>query len=193
MIKVPQDLLMGNKKLSAQDKKTLIAHTLWGYRILKNFSVPDTIATVTLEHHERIDGSGYPRKLKGDTISLYSRIIAVTCSYDSSVSKRPYKTPADSHKAILYLLSAQKGRYDDRVLKALVYTLSVFPLGTFVLLSNNTKGMVYRTNPLDPKSPVIKLMIDENGREVTKPVYIEIAKEKSLSIVRTLAPEEIQV
>ncbi|MBN2533145.1 MAG: HD-GYP domain-containing protein [Spirochaetales bacterium] len=193
MTKVPPGLIMGNKNLSAEEKKTVISHTLWGYRILKNFSVPDNIAAVSLEHHERTDGSGYPRKLKGETISLYSRIIAVTCSYDSSVSKRPYKNPVDSHKALLYLLSTQKARYDDQVLKALVYTLSIFPLGTYVLLSNNTKGMVYRTNPVNPKSPVIKLVSDENGREIQKPIYIEISKEKEISIVRTLTPEEFQV
>ncbi|MBN2440866.1 MAG: HD domain-containing protein [Spirochaetales bacterium] len=191
MSKVPQTLLMGQRKLSMEEKKTVVAHTLWGYRILKNFSVPDNIAAVSLEHHERTDGSGYPRKIQGDTISLYSRIIAVTCSFDSSVSKRPYKNPVDAHKAMLYLLSTQKTRYDERVLKALVYTLSIFPLGSFVLLSNNTKGMVYRTNPGNPKAPIIKVIIDENGKEITKPVFIEISKDKGISILRTLSYEEL--
>jgi HD-GYP domain-containing protein (c-di-GMP phosphodiesterase class II) len=191
MIKVPQTLVMGKKDLSPEEKKTIVAHTLWGYRILKNFTVPDTIAAVALEHHERSDGSGYPRKITQEAISLYSRIVAVTCSYETSTAGRPYKHPTDAHKALLFMLGPQKNKYDDTALKALVYTLSVYPLGNFVLLSNNTKGIVYKTNFKDPKNPIVKLMKDANNNEIVKPILVETSREKGITIVRTLKPEEM--
>ncbi|MBN1699658.1 MAG: HD-GYP domain-containing protein [Spirochaetales bacterium] len=191
MMKVPRALYMGKSELSQQEKKTIATHTLWGYRMLKNFSVSEPIAAVALEHHERMDGSGYPRGLKGEAISFYSRIIAVACSFETSVSKRPYKEPVDGHKAMLFLLTAQKHRYDETVLKALVFTLSIFPLGTFVLLSNNAKGIVYKTNSENPKYPVVKLLVDEHGREITAPVLVQTSKETGITIARTLRSEEI--
>ena len=63
MFKLPVELRRSSKSLSPEERNAMMAHTLLGYRVLKGFSAPENVALAALEHHERIDGSGYPRKL----------------------------------------------------------------------------------------------------------------------------------
>lgn len=188
MTKIPQAIYMKSDKLTDDELKVLRTHTVWGYKILRSFSVPENLATSALEHHERLDGTGYPRKMKGEAIPFNSRVISVACTYDASVSYRPFKQSPDQHAVILDLLTVQKSKYDDSILKALVFSLSVFPLGTHVILSNGTKGIVYKTNPQDPKFPSVKLTHDEKGKKITEHLIVTTSKEKGITIVRTLKP-----
>ena len=132
-------------------------HTVLGYRILKGFSAPENVALAALEHHERIDGSGYPRALTAPKITDYALIIGVVCSYDAMLSRRPFRPGTlDGHATIKDLAQKNRKQYDEKILKALVYTLSVYPVGTAVMLSNNSKGIVVKTDPAKPRCPVVR-------------------------------------
>ena len=187
MTKIPNELYMSDEKLTDQEKNTIMAHTVLGYRIIKSLSVSEAVARGVLEHQERLDGSGYPNHLMGDAISLYGRIIAVACSYDAMVSKRPFKNiKSTGHQTILTLLKTDRKAYDEKVLKALVYVLSFYVLGTEVLLSNNTSGIVYRTNPKDPKYPIVKVVIGQNGEHLPEPLLIRTSPDSNIVISRIL-------
>ncbi|MBN1411682.1 MAG: HD domain-containing protein [Spirochaetales bacterium] len=191
MIKIPSSLYLSKRVLNEQEKKTVTSHTVWGYKILKSLSIQENIATTALEHHERMDGSGYPRKMSGNSISLFSRIVAVTCSFDACISKRPYKSQLEGHGAMLDLLSSKKTTYDENVLKALVYKLSIFPLGNYVLLSNKSKGIVYKTNSADPRFPFVKIVIDEMGNQIENHIVVPTSKQDGLFILKSLKEEEV--
>ncbi len=191
MLKLPEKIYMSKNKLTPQEQKAIVAHTILGYRILKGFSVPDNVALAALEHHERIDGSGYPNGLKGEKISLYAKIIAVACSYEAAITARPFRDQLNGHQAILDLLKGNRTKYDEAVFRALIYRLSLYPLGTFVLLSNGTKGMVVKANPNDPKNPYVRILQDENGEIPEKNVIIKISKDSDVTIQRTLTKSEI--
>jgi HD-GYP domain-containing protein (c-di-GMP phosphodiesterase class II) len=154
------------------------------------------VALAAIEHHERMDGSGYPRSLPGEKITEYARIIAVACSYDAIVSRRPFRASSlDGHSAIKDLLQKNRKQYDDRVLKALVYTLSVYPVGTVVLLSNQGKGIVIKTDPEKPRCPVVKVMIDPEGKKLVDSPFIQTsdgAEGKGIVIQRVLSGDEAQ-
>jgi len=194
MLKLPVELRRTAKKLSDDERKVIVTHTVVGYRVLKNISAPENVALAAIEHHERMDGSGYPRNLLGDKITGYARIIAVTCSYDAIVSKRPFRVSAlDGHSAIKDLLQKNRKQYDDRVLKALVYTLSVYPVGTAVLLSNQSKGIVVKTDPDKPRCPVVRVTIDPDGKKLASTPLIQTSESgdgKGISIVHVLGVDE---
>ena len=107
MLKIPEDIYMATRPLEPREWQMIKAHPMLSYRILKGFSVSDTIALTAYEHHERMDGSGYPRALAGEKITLYSRVLGVTDSYDSITTRRPFKAKRDGHAALVELL---KGR-----------------------------------------------------------------------------------
>jgi putative nucleotidyltransferase with HDIG domain len=192
MIKLPPQVYLKSGPLEPQEKKTIMAHTILGYKILKGFSVAENIALAAIEHHERLDGSGYPRALKGEnTISIYGRIVAVACSFDGSTSDRPYKEGMEGYKGIVDLIKTNKHRYDENVLKALIFAISLYPIGTTVLLSDHAVGVVVKTNPKNPKCPIVRVLIDKGGKRLTEPVLIQTSEESAgISIWRVLEDYE---
>lgn len=190
MTKIPQELYMSTTPLSAQDKNTIMAHTVLGYRILKGFSVSEAVARGVLEHQERLDGSGYPSRLTGDAISLYSRILAVACSYDAMTSQRPYRDANTGHQAILTLLKKNRKAYDEKALMALVYCLSFYPLGSQVVLSNKMSGTVCKANPNDPKYPVVKVLSDPDGNPLPEPQLVKTSQQSNIVISQIVDPPE---
>jgi len=191
--KLPESLRKSKTTLSIDERKAMNVHTALGYRRLKGFSAAENIALAALEHHERMDGSGYPRALTGDRITEYARIIAVACSFEAMVSPRPFRAARfDMHTAIRDLLQNGRAQYDERVLKALVYTLSFFPIGTHVLLSNEGKGTVIRTDPARPRCPVVRVLADPAGKRPTKTLLLQSEEKGGVSVVRALTPAEVK-
>lgn len=188
MIKLPQENYQKNRVLSEQERKLLTAHPILGYNLLKSFDFPLVICLAALEHHERENGTGYPQKKTGDKINLYSKIIAVACSYEALSASRPHKEAKDSHTGIMELLRNEGKQYDDTVIRALVYSLSLYPIGLYVLLSNDKKGQVVDVDPEDPRYPIVEIFGEllPSGKNRTRQLSSEF------SIVRALSPEEIE-
>jgi HD-GYP domain-containing protein (c-di-GMP phosphodiesterase class II) len=189
MIRLPPQLYMSNKSLTPQEKKAMTAHTVLGFKILKQFSFPVSVCLAVLECRERLDGKGYPRGLTDDKISLYARIIAVSGSYAALVSERPFRQAYESHQVILELLKDRGKAYDENVLRALIANISIFPIGSFVLLNNGSRGMVVETNPENPRSPIVKVLASSSGERYSEPVAVR-TDEPEYQIQRALTRDE---
>jgi len=190
MIRLPPQLYMSNRILTPEEKRAITAHPIIGYKILKTFSFPVSVCLTVLEHHEHIDGTGYPRQLSGDQISLSARILAVAGSYAALVSKRPYRPGKDGHSSILDLLRGKGTQYDENVLKALIFVVSLYPIGTYVQLANGSKGVVMEPNVENPRFPLVKIYIADTGDPLKEPVLVKTDTEAT-KIVRVLTKEEI--
>ena len=111
-IGVPSEILAKPGKLSPTEMALVRQHATAGYAILKELDFPWPVALVTLQHHERLDGSGYPAGLKGDEIALESRIVAVADTVEAMSSHRPYR-PAVGLEAALTEIEARRGVFYD--------------------------------------------------------------------------------
>ena len=131
MIRLPSQLYLSRRQLSPVEKNLLNTHPIISYTILKEMDVPLSICLAVLEHHEKEDGTGYPRHISRDKISLYAKIIAVVCSFEAITAHRTYKEAASSFEAMVELLKNQTKQYDELVIKALLYSLSLFPVGSY--------------------------------------------------------------
>jgi len=189
MLKLPSQLYLSNRALNPQERKAILTHPILGYTLLKSLDFPLAVCLAALEHHERNNGTGYPRQLAGEKISLYSKIIAVACSYEALSSKRPHKEAKDGYTGMLELLKNEGKQYDDTIVRALVLSLSIYPIGLYVLLSNGKKGQVIDVNPENPKFPIVEIFGDvtPDGRNKT----VQTAPNE-LSIVRPLNRSEIE-
>jgi len=190
MLKLPDAVYLKEDDLTDKEFQLVRAHTTLGYKILKGFSVSEEIALAAEEHHERLDGSGYPKALSGDKISFYSRIVAVVCSYDAITSKRLFKTQHDPHAAVMELLKDRNTSYDETVIRSLIVAVSAYPLGSPVQLSDDSIGRVTKTNPESPRFPFVQVLIDREGMRLDEPLLIKTAQEDGLSIKRCLTPKE---
>ena len=189
MVKLPPQLYQSARSLTEQEKKLLYTHPTIGYNLLKSLNFPLTICRAALEHHERENGSGYPQHITGDHISLYAKIIAVTCSYEAISSKRPHREAKDGYTGMLELLKNDGKQYDDTVVRALVYSLSIYPIGLYVLLSSGKKGQVVDVDPENPRFPVVQIFgeLMPDGKNTTMQTSHD-----GLTIVRPLTHEEIE-
>ena len=187
MIKLPPQCYLSRRALTDEERRLLYTHPIQGYNILNTSGFPPAISMAVIEHHERENGSGYPRRLTGDKISLYGKIAAVACSYEAISAKRPHRKAKDSFTGMLELLKNEGKQYDETVIRALVYSLSVFPIGLYVLLSDGRKGQVIDINPKNPRYPVVQIFgeLTPDGKNITMQTSPD-----ELSIVRPLTPEE---
>jgi HD-GYP domain-containing protein (c-di-GMP phosphodiesterase class II) len=157
MLRLPSQLYLTDKPLTDQEKKAITTHPVLGYGMLKSFDFPLSICDAALEHHERENGTGYPRQISGEKIGLYSKIIAVACSYEALSTNRPHKEARDGHSIMLELLRNEGKQYDDTIIRALVLSLSIYPIGLYVLLSTGKKGQVVDINPENPRFPIVQI------------------------------------
>ena len=188
-IKLPPQLYLTDKPLSPQAKNLLATHTVLGYNIVKELGFSLPIQVGILEHHERENGQGYPRRLMGNKISVFGKILSVACSYEAITSPRHYKAARSLYEATIELLLNRNKQYDDIVIKALVSAVSLFPIGTYVYLANGKIGQVTESNPNDPRMPIVELIGEKN--ELGNPKAIITDNEK-FKIVRVLNKEELK-
>jgi PAS domain S-box-containing protein len=129
-ISIPAEILSKPGRLARYEFELIKNHAQQGYDVLKGIEFPWPLARAILEHHERVDGSGYPRGLKGEEISLEARVLAVADTVEAMSSHRPYR-PALGTDAALRELQEQSGkRYDEQVVAA---CLRLFRAGTIRL------------------------------------------------------------
>ena len=184
MLRLPPQLYMTSKKLSVREKAQISKHTLLGYTIIKDLNFGLSIQLGVLEHHEKENGTGYPRRLTGDKISSNAKIIAVACTYEAISSPRSYKDEKSTFDALLEMLQNKEHVYDGSVIKALLYTVSLYPIGTFVYLSNRKVAEVIDTNPDNPKTPIVQLLTETNADGSLKKIQIgenKINRERNLT------------
>lgn len=187
MLRLPPQLYMTSKKLSVREKAQISKHTLLGYTIIKDLNFGLSIQLGVLEHHEKENGTGYPRRLSGEKISSNAKIIAVACTYEAISSPRSYKDEKSTFDALLELLQNREHAYDGSVIKALLYTVSLYPIGTFVYLSNRKIAEVIDTNPDNPKTPIVQLLTEKDADGSFKTIQVG---ENNINILRILTKQE---
>lgn len=188
MLRIPPQLYMSDKRLTVGEKAQISKHTIFGYTIVKDLGFPLSIQLGVLEHHEKENGLGYPRKLTGDKISSNAKIIAVACSYEAISSPRGFREGRSTFDAMVELIQNKSHAYDNSVLKALLYTVSLYPIGTYVYLSNRKVAIVVDTNPDSPKYPVVQLL---NEKEKDGSPLQITTNHNGIYIIRILSKNEL--
>ena len=139
MLKIPKSILEKEDELTKEELSIIHNHTIIGYKHLRDVNYSAIIASGALQHHERMDGKGYPNGLLGDKITKTAKIISVVDAYCAAISNKPYKKfPQNEKEAIQTLLRAGGTAYNSIVLKELIKNISFYPIGSLVILSNNT-------------------------------------------------------
>jgi HD-GYP domain-containing protein (c-di-GMP phosphodiesterase class II) len=190
MIKLPHNAYINvSGPLGEHERKLILSHPTLGYNLLKSRNFPLSISTAALEHHERENGTGYPHQLVGEKISQYAKVIAVACSYEAILSKRPHREAKDGYTGMVELLKNEGKQYDDAIIRALVCYLSIYPIGLYVMLSSGKKGQVVDVNPENPRYPIVQIFgeLMPDGKNKTMQTSGD-----GLSITRPLTREEIE-
>lgn len=168
-------------------------HTILGADILSDAKRISFFAEiVAYQHHERFDGSGYPKGKKGVRIHEYSRIVALVDVFAAMTARRPHRDRHLGYEAMQHILASSSFLFDPAVVKAFLRCMALYPLGSMVELSNHAQGIVIAANPLFPFRPQIKVTRDEKGTFAGGAGdVVDLLKEKSLSITRPLSDDSM--
>lgn len=160
MVRLPEALAKKPALLDDEEEKELKRHPVHAIEVLRRFAeVPVALAAVAYEEHERPDGSGYPRGISEP--GELARIVATADVFDALASPRPHRPARPPHLAVREIVAlAAKKKLDARVLRGLLKAVTLFPIGTFVRLSDGALGRVVHAGAADPARPVVARLAD---------------------------------
>ena len=186
---LPVSLLCARRRLSETESALVKRHPMLGCELLAGLpGVRSEILMAALEHHERYDGSGYPKGISGDSISEIGHLSAIADSYDAISSRRPYKGALLPHKTLGVMYQMRQKQFHPELIEKFVRMVGVYPVGSVVELADGYRGVVTTSNPRNPARPVVTLSMDSGGRPM--PLHeCDLAKESVADISRCLSPE----
>lgn len=149
-------------------------------------------AMIIQQEHERSDGSGYPRGLKGNAILISASIIGLLDFYESLINSRPHRDRITAAEATLSLIRQGKSLFPPTVIKHFLTLYSLYPVNSYIRLNNGVVGLVTRVNSLSPMKPEIKLVADAHWRPVTAAQTIDLAKMSLLYIKEVLNEDMVR-
>jgi putative nucleotidyltransferase with HDIG domain len=181
-LKVPQEILWKNGALNGQEMGIVQSHTIHGYELLKEFKFSESIAAMALDHHERLNGRGYPRALASGDIGESARLIGVVDIYSALSLERPYRNAVCSHKALRIIVNEES--VDMKYVKLLCEKLEIFPTGARVELSDDRIATIVK---IDDKLPTFPLLKEEHSSKV-----FYVPTNRRLRIRRMLVREQTE-
>ncbi len=182
---IERSVMYKEGSLSKQEYEYVKMHTMYGYQTLMRVSaMPEQARLIAYTHHERLDGSGYPRGLSGDEVSEFARIVAIADVYDALTTDRCYRKKWPAHKAMEFLLERSQSEFDYKLVGLFTQQLAVYPNGSMVRLSDNSIALVVRQNNGMPLRPVVRVIEDGKGAEV-RPHELDLLQQLSITIIES--------
>ena len=174
--------LIGQENYDGQQLALYMEHPTYGYHFAVQNNIDREAAECIQCHQERWDGSGYPRKLKGEDIPLSARIVAVCAHYASHVAYKNNKP----YVAIEEIYGGSGIYFDYEVVKCFTSTNPVYPLGALVRLSNGEVGIVANIRKNEGGRPIVKVHYNRFNRPITESKIIDLGKERTIFIEEVL-------
>ncbi|KPF61656.1 HD-GYP domain-containing protein [Porphyrobacter sp. AAP60] len=197
---LPQSAETASGDIRTADPKIWQQHVLLGHRALLNDgNLPDSVLAACLEHHERMDGTGFPKGLKRGEISTIGCMAAVCDSFDFLLTRSNSAGALDPAVAV-QRLKQMEGAFDDDILRAFIESVGLYPVGSFVELASGKVGMVIDEYPADANRPVVQAFFSRQTGERIVPHRIELARADSQDAIIGIAeladcglPDEAQL
>lgn len=187
LMDVPDRLLKLRPDEYTRPERDLRArHCEYGLRIGKQLGLPADILAIIFQHHEMVDGSGYPLGSKQDKITLPARIVALVNYYDNLCNPIDYAQAMTPHEALSFLFGQRRNKFDAVVLQRLIRCLGVYPPGSVVTLSNDAMAMVISVNPARPLRPWVKIYDEKVPKE--EAILLDLEQETEITIINAVRP-----
>jgi len=185
MMRVPESIRQASRRLTHDEMLQIKHHPIYSLDILeKSPSISKLVKTIVYQAHERCDGSGYPRGHHGISIHPLAKLLAVADTYSAMTTHKPHRKAMSSYTAVKQILvEAHKNRLDRNIVRSFLDYLSVFPIGSRVLLSDGSTAKVLRSNgSLHTKPVVLRLNDDQTESDVE----VDLSKTDNLMITQFL-------
>ncbi|MCR8636359.1 HD-GYP domain-containing protein [Paenibacillus radicis (ex Xue et al. 2023)] len=182
---VPQNLLLKASALTTVEFEEVKKHTEHGFNLLKETpGVPLLSAHCALQHHEKINGTGYPFGLSGTGVHPFAQWVGLLDAYDAMTNPRPYRASLPPDQAIEVLFTGAGTLYDMSKVEFFRNKVAIYPVGLSVRLSTGQLGIVSKINPTFKQRPVVRILTNEHGMDLRHPEEIDLSKHLHIMIFR---------
>jgi putative nucleotidyltransferase with HDIG domain len=190
-LKIPGAILNKTAQLSEREFTLVKKHVELSLKMVESSSrtLPQAVIDMIASHHERFNGSGYPRALQGTQIPLYARIAAIADCYDAVTSQRVYAQPIPHALAIKKMYEWRGYDFQPELIEAFIQSVGVYPTGTLVELSSGAVGIVIKENLGKRLRPQVLIILDSDKQQLPDFQEVNLADPSgSIDILRTLEP-----
>jgi len=176
--KLPETLVTKPGKYSQREYELSKMHVAASVDLLREKTeASEALLDIVMEHHERFDGSGYPKELKGNTIGLLSTISGIVDTYAAMTSARPYRPAMTSFEALMSLYDMRSKQFPAAMVEHFIQCIGIFSIGSFVLLDTHEVGIVVARNRIKQLTPRVMIVLDSEGNRSNKPITVDLAKQ----------------
>lgn len=188
-IDVPDRIRLKTDPLTRAETALMQEHVAFGVQVGKRMQLKPEALTVIAQHHETIDGGGYPQGLRGEKISLLSKIVSIANTYDNLCNPVNPARAITPHEALSLMYAQLRERFEPGPMSVFIRCLGVYPPGTIVVLGNDAFGMVVSVNSSRPLRPVVQVY--DPGSPPEEPILVDLERETDLVISRTIKPAQL--
>jgi HD-GYP domain-containing protein (c-di-GMP phosphodiesterase class II) len=187
-VKISNKIITKCGALTEEEFLEIRKHPIYGNEILsKNFRIPDNAIKAVVQHHERVDGRGYPYRLLDKEISKFGKTVCICDVYDAVSNDRVYRKKFSPNEAYELILAGSGTAFDSDMVQNFRETFAVYPLGCCVKLSNSVEGYVIRQNKNFPDRPVLRVLYDSETRVPISFYEINLLEHTSLVIEKIVS------
>jgi HD-GYP domain-containing protein (c-di-GMP phosphodiesterase class II) len=184
---IPSQVLLKQDDLTHAEQKLIEMHPGYGIKIMQPVDdLPRGVREIIFFHHEMLDGSGYPKGLKGDAIGQAVRIVTIANAYDNLCNQRVVARSKTPSEALSFMYKNELAKYDKAVLSAFVKSLGIYPPGTIVQLKSGKVGIVMSVDSADLLHP--NLMIYDPAIKKDEAAVVNLRRDLDDAVERTLRP-----
>ncbi|GMV51296.1 MAG: Cyclic di-GMP phosphodiesterase [Nitrospirae bacterium] len=188
--RVPQHILQTRSRRAQVEQVKYQHHPYYSVDMLRKYpGIPEAVLDMVRSHHERLDGSGYPEKLKGDQLSLPLRIITAVEQYNSLINSLDPQDALSPAEALATMYKIQKHLFASDVVIAMIHALGVYPPGTVVNLSDESLALVLNINFEHRLKPLV--LVYDQVASSRQPATLDLSLDAQLSIVRAVPKAEL--
>ena len=167
-------------------------HVQFGVEALEEVNLNAALIRTVSEHHERLDGGGYPAGTASNGISHAGRMLAIADMYDALTADRCYKAGMPSQRAFQILISESPHKLDKGLVQQFIKCMGVYPVGSLVLLSNDKLAMVLAQND-SPLTPKVKQFYSTKGGHYITPKDVDLEADTRITIVKAVRASDYKI
>ncbi len=186
---IPSIVTLKTTPLTRPEQILLEKHCDYGVRLAQKMNLGAMAMSVIQQHHECADGSGYPKKLKGEQISMAARVVAIANGYDNLCNPTNVAAALTPSEALAQMFANKRAKYDDRLLRLFIKRLGIYPPGSIVQLSNDMIGLIVAANLQQPLRP--NVMVYDPTIPKAEALIISLEAEPDIKIGKSLRPAQL--
>lgn len=183
-VRIDRAILTKPAPLSEREAEDMKMHTVFGFEMLRGrVDISAVVAGVAYQHHERNDGTGYPRGLREPQIHPFAQVVAVVDVFDAMTSDRVYRRGIPIHQAAQFLERTKGKLFNTMAVERFLSRVSLYPTGSTVKLNTGEVAVVVRQNTGHRSRPVVRVVANSSGRLLKRPIEVDLVMDTDRAIV----------